>query len=459
MATAVETDVPTYRGARRAWRRFARAIGQRMPQGLYARSLIIIITPVVLLQALVAFVFMERHWQQVTARLSQAVVADIAAIVDVIEIYPQSADYAEITRIAKDRLGLAISILPSEPLPAARPKPFFSQTDRTLSREIKDQIGKPFWIDTVGRSQILEIRIQLDDKVLRVFAPRSQTYVSNSLIFIVWMVASSIVLLVIAILFLRNQIRPITRLAAAAESFGKGRSAPELVPRGAREVRQATVAFQDMRSRIERQVDQRTAMLAGVSHDLRTILTRFRLQIALIEDKADVEALKSDIDDMNRMLDGYLSFARGDSGEDTEPTDIAAMVDQLAAEARLMGDAVSVSFSGDPIVKVRPQGFKRCVGNLVKNACRHGQTVAIVGEHADGHLTITVDDDGPGIPMEEQEAVFKAFYRLDSARNLDTSGTGLGLSIARDIARSHGGDIMLSDAPLGGLRATVTIPA
>ena len=459
MATAVETDVPTYRGARRAWRRFARAIGQRMPQGLYARSLIIIITPVVLLQAMVAFVFMERHWQQVTARLSHAVVADIAAIVDVVETYPQDADYTEITRIAKDRLGLSIAMLPPEPLPAAGPKPFFSQIDRALSREINDQVGKPFWIDTVGRSQILEIRIQLPDKVLRIFAPRSQTYISNSLIFIIWMVASSIVLLIIAILFLRNQIRPITRLAAAAESFGKGRAAPELLPRGAREVRQATVAFQDMRSRIERQVDQRTAMLAGVSHDLRTILTRFRLQIALIENKADVEALKTDIDDMNRMLDGYLSFARGDSGEDTEPTDMAVMIDQLAAEARLMGDTVSVSFSGDPIVKVRPQGFKRCVGNLVKNACRHGQTVAIVGEHADGHLTITVDDDGPGIPMEEQEAVFKPFYRLDGARNLDTSGTGLGLSIARDIARSHGGDIVLSDSPLGGLRASVTIPA
>jgi two-component system osmolarity sensor histidine kinase EnvZ len=295
--------------------------------------------------------------------------------------------------------------------------------------------------------------------VLRVFAPRSQTFVSNSIIFISWMVGSSLVLLAIAVLFLRNQIKPILRLAAAADSFGKGRPAPILTPRGAREVRQATLAFHDMRSRIERQVEQRTAMLAGVSHDLRTILTRFRLQLALVEEEADVEALKADIDDMNRMLEGYLAFARGDSGEETRLTDIAAMLDQLAAEARITGDEVTVEFSGDPNVRLRPQGFKRCIGNLVKNACRHGRTVAIAGRHADGLLTIVVDDDGPGVAEEEREAIFKPFYRLDAARNLDTSGTGLGLSIARDIARSHGGDIVLSQSPLGGLRATVTIPA
>ncbi|MEO8667470.1 MAG: ATP-binding protein [Bauldia sp.] len=429
-----------------------------MPKGLYARSLIIIIAPVVLLQVLIALVFMERHWERVTARLAAAVVADIAAIIDVIDTYPQDADYAEITRIAGDRLGLAIAILPGETLPPAQPKPFFTQLDRTLSRLI-GKIKKPFWIDTVGRSQIIEIRIQLDGKVLRVFAPRSQTFVSNSIIFISWMVASSLVLLAIAVLFLRNQIRPIQRLAAAADNFGKGRPAPVLTPRGAREVRQATVAFHDMRNRIERQVEQRTAMLAGVSHDLRTILTRFRLQLAVIGEAGDVEALKADIDDMNRMLEGYLAFARGDSGEDTEPTDIAAMLDQLAAEARISGDEVTVDFAGDPTVNLRPQGFKRCVENLVKNACRHGKTVAIDGRHADGFLTIIVDDDGPGVPMEEREAIFKPFYRLDEARNLDTSGTGLGLSIARDIAHSHGGNIELSKSPLGGLRATVTIPA
>jgi two-component system osmolarity sensor histidine kinase EnvZ len=431
-----------------------------MPTGLYARSLLIIVMPVVLLQALVAFVFMERHYQTVTARLSQAIVADIAAIIDIVATYPQGPDYSEIIRIASERLSLTIAILPPDPLPAPAPKPFFSQLDQALSRAINDQIGKPFWIDTVGRSNLVEIRIQLDDKmILRVFARRTQTYPSNSLIFISWTVATSVVLLTIAILFLRNQIRPILRLVAAAESFGKGRPVDELKPRGAREVRQATIAFHDMQARIERQIEQRTAMLAGVSHDLRTILTRFRLQLALIEDSTDAEALRRDVDDMNRMLEGYLAFARGDSDELTVATDIDVLLREIGKEFRVPGHDVKVSFSGDPIVAVRPRSFKRCLANLIGNACRHADNVALDGDHADGVLTMVVDDDGPGVPVEEHEAIFRPFYRLDNARNVDDSGTGLGMAIALDIARSHGGDIALSKSPLGGLRVTVTIPA
>jgi two-component system osmolarity sensor histidine kinase EnvZ len=459
IANLAESEAPVRRGILGAYGRFARALGDAMPKGLYARSLMIIIMPVVLLQAFVAFVFMERHYQTVTARLSAAVVADIAAVIDILATYPQSADYAEIVRIANDRLGLSIAILPTEPLPPTGPKPFFSQLDLALSREITRQIGKPFWIDTVGRSNLVEIRIQLDDGMLRVFARRSQTYASNSYIFIGWMLATSVVLLAIAILFLRNQIRPILRLAAAAESFGKGRAVAELRPRGAREVRQATVAFHEMRGRIERQIEQRTAMLAGVSHDLRTILTRFRLQLALLGDSADVQALKRDVDDMNRMLEGYLAFARGDSGEDTVATDIDMLLREIGNEFRVPGHRVTVSFAGDPMVKVRPQAFKRCLANLVGNACRHGDNVVVDGNHAEGVLAITVDDDGPGVPVEEHEAIFRPFYRLDNARNIDESGTGLGLPIARDIAGSHGGDIELSKGPLGGLRVTVTIPA
>ena len=212
-------------------------------------------------------------------------------------------------------------------------------------------------------------------------------------------------------------------------------------------MRQATVAFHEMRERVERQIEQRTAMLAGVSHDLRTVLTRFRLQLALIEETADVEALKNDVDDMNRMLEGYLAFARGDSGEDAVPTDIAGLLRDIGQESRVTGHDTETSFTGDPSVRVRPQSFKRCIVNLVNNAGRHGDHVVVFGRHADGHLTVTVDDDGPGVPFEEQEAVFKPFYRLDNARNLDESGTGLGLPIARDIARSHGGDIALVRQP------------
>jgi two-component system osmolarity sensor histidine kinase EnvZ len=459
MATTVDVRPPVLRAFRARWRWLTRAINAVLPKGLFARALIIIIAPVVLLQALVGLVFMERHWQLVTAQLSSTVVGEIAAIVDILDAYPQDADFATITRIANQRMGLNIAVLPPEPLPPIAPKPFFSPLDRVLSEEISGKIGKPFWIDTVGRSSLIEIRIQLDRNVLRVFAPRAQAYVSNSLVFIWWMVATSVVLLAIAIIFLRNQIRPILRLTAAVDAFGKGRAVPEFPPRGAREVRQATVAFHHMKERVERQIDQRTAMLAGVSHDLRTVLTRFRLQLALIEGSPDAEELKKDVDDMNRMLDGYLAFARGDSGEDTVATDIAVMLGEIGRQALVTGHKAQVSYAGDPMVRVRPQAFKRCIDNLVANAKRHGTLIEVTGSHAEGRLAVTVDDDGPGIPEEEREAVFKPFYRLDNARNVDESGTGLGLPIARDIARNHGGDIALAESPLGGLRVTVTIPA
>jgi two-component system, OmpR family, osmolarity sensor histidine kinase EnvZ len=440
-----------------SWRRFWRLVSHYMPKRLYARSLIIVIAPMILLQSVIAFVFMERHWQTVTLRLSQAVTRDIAAIVDMIETFPRDDD---VVRIAQERLALKIDILPPDPLPPPGPKPFFSILDQILSAEITRQINRPFWIDTVGDSNIVEIRIQLDDAVLRVFARRSQAYASNTHIFLLWMVGTSLVLLVIAIPFLRNQIRPIQQLAEAAESFGKGRPMPaDFKPRGAEEVRRAGLAFIQMRERIERQIEQRTAMLTGVSHDLRTILTRFKLQLALAGRKADTEALDQDIRDMQSMLEGYLSFARGEAAEDTGTFDLAAYLEKLSEEAKLRKRKLSTTLEGAPEVLVRPHAFSRLLANIVGNAFRYAKNVKVTADHAGGMLEVTVDDDGPGIPPDRREDVFKPFVRLDEARNQDAGGTGLGLSIARDIARSHGGDIVLDDSPMGGLRAVVKVPA
>jgi two-component system osmolarity sensor histidine kinase EnvZ len=442
------------------WRRTWRRVSHYMPKGLYPRSLIIVIAPMILLQTVVAFVFMERHWQLVTLRLSAAVVRDISAIIDVIETYPSNDDYAEIIRIAQERLALKIDILPPDPLPAPGPKPFFSILDGILSQEITRQINRPFWIDTVGNSSIVEIRIQLENNVLRVFARRGQAYASNTHIFIVWMVGTSLVLLTIAILFLRNQIRPIQKLAEAAESFGKGRQAPaDFQPRGAEEVRRAGLAFIQMRERIERQIEQRTAMLTGVSHDLRTILTRFKLQLALTGSKADMGALDQDIDDMQSMLEGYLAFARGEASEDTGSLDLQALLERLKEEATLRSRTLTTTLIGEPEVHVRPHAFTRLMSNLVGNAFRYAKNVDVTATHRRGTLSVIVDDDGPGIPADRREDVFKPFVRLDEARNQDAGGTGLGLSIARDIARSHGGDISLDDSPMGGLRAIVRVPA
>jgi len=451
----------TLRAMPRAWNRFWRLVALYMPKRLYARSLIIVIAPMILLQSVVAFVFMERHWQTVTQRLSQATIADIAAIIDMMETYPHDADYANIIRIAQDRMQLKVDLLPPDPLPPPGPKPFFSILDEALSSEITRQINRPFWIDTVGNSNIVEVRVQLEGKVLRVFVRRSQAYASNTHIFLIWMVGTSLVLLMIAIPFLRNQIRPILTLAEAAESFGKGRPMPrDFRPRGAEEVRRAGFAFIQMRERIERQIEQRTAMLTGVSHDLRTILTRFKLQLALAGGKAETKAaLNQDIDDMQSMLEGYLSFARGEAAEDTGRFDLDAYFQKLGEEAHLRKCKLSTTLAGDPTVHVRPKAFARLLSNVIGNAFRYAKTVEVHANHTRGSLIVTIDDNGPGIAAEKREEVFKPFLRLDEARNLDASGTGLGLSIARDIARSHGGDITLEDSPLGGLRALIKVPA
>lgn len=443
---------------RQLWRRFARFIARMMPKGLYGRSLIIIVAPMVILQSVLAFVFMERHWQTVTNRLSEAVTRDIAAIIAIIERYPQQDNFETIIEIAKDQMDLNITLLPEGPLPPPGPKPFFSLLDRALSQQITAQIGKPFWVDTVGRSNLVEVRIKLKDSVLRVFTRRSQTYASNSHIFLIWMIGTSLVLLIVAILFLRNQIRPIQRLANAAEQFGKGQDIATYRPTGAREVRQAAHAFIEMKRRIERQIEQRTTMLAGVSHDLRTILTRFKLQLALFEDGAEARDMQRDVDEMQHMLEDYLAFARGVSAEKSAIVSIPQMLEELSHDATRSGKNLQFAHQGRDDVAIRPQTMKRCLTNLISNALRYGKNVSLKSEQSTNWWTLTIDDDGPGIPQKEWETVFKPFYRLDTARNQDISSTGLGLAIARDIARGHGGDIKLSDSPMGGLRATIRLP-
>src|ERR1700676_1469147 len=360
-----------------AWDRFGGWFKSLMPTGLYARSLLIIIVPMVVLQSVVAFVFMERHWNTVTRRLSAAVTQDIAALIEIYKVYPQDAEKTQTRRIAAERLGLQVDFLPVTEMPPIGPKPFFSLLDQALSEELRKQIGRPFWIDTVGRSNLVEIRIRLDDAVMRVFARRNAAYASNSEIFLLWMVGTSLVLITVAILFLRNQIRPILRLTEAVESFGKGREVPNFRPRGAQEVRRAALAFLEMKSRVERAIEQRTTMLAGVSHDLRTVLTRFKLELALIDDSPETEAMKKDIDEMGRMLEAYLAFARGDAGEPSEPTDMAAFLGELKADAERHGHTTTVEFHGYPVVTVRPDAFKRCLANLVSNAARFAAAIAI----------------------------------------------------------------------------------
>ncbi len=430
-----------------------------MPKGLFTRTFLIIVAPIVILQSVLVFVFMERHYQLVSRRMSEAVVREIAAVVYVLENFPQDLDHSKIEGLASRTLGMSISVMPLEPLPPPAPKPFFDVIDKELSYAISQKIGKPFWIDTVGRSRFVEIRIQLEDSILRIFTRRSQTYASNSHIFLVWMFSTSLVLVIIALLFLRNQIRPIIRLANAAEAFGRGRPEEDFRASGAREVRRASLAFIDMRRRIERQIEQRTTMLAGVSHDLRTILTRLRLQLAFLGDTPESDAMRKDVDEMSHMLEDYLAFSKGDGDEAIQKTDMALLLEELEEEAEISGQDVTTSFDGPAEADIRRLSMKRCLSNLVTNGCKYGNRVEVKGAIEGRWLIITVDDDGPGIPEDQREIAFRAFHRLDLARNMDETGSGLGLAIARDIARGHGGDLYLEDSPLGGLRAKLRIPA
>jgi two-component system osmolarity sensor histidine kinase EnvZ len=458
------TTIGVTRGAfsygRSLWRSGARSLADLFPKGLYARSLLIVIIPMVLLQTGVAYLFMQRHWDLVTHRLSNAVARDVGAVIDLYRELPLGVDDKRLREIASERFRMTVDRLPPQPLPPRLPRRFFDWLDpltRALPRELGEQVRYPIWVDTVGKSGLMEIRVDLGYGVVRLITKRSLGYDANVHVFIFWMLGASVALIAVAILFLRNQIRPILRLAKAAEDFGKGRF-HDFQPRGAREVRQAGYAFVEMKRRIERANEQRTAMLSGVSHDMKTILTRFRLSLAMLEANAEMSDLETDVEEMQAMLEGYLAFARGDGGEAATLTDLAAMIEEMRREAERHGAPVFFLAKGDLRVTVRPMAIKRCLANLVGNAQRYGQRVEIAGQREGRFVVVHVDDDGPGVPAEARDEVFRPFVRLDEARNQDQGGSGLGLSIARDIARAHGGEILLNDSPLGGLRASLRLP-
>ena len=383
-----------------------RLIADALPKRLYSRALLIMIVPMLLLQCVVAYFFMERHWQSVTFRLSQALVQDIAAVIDLYRGLPSGESTDALERVASNRLGLDVDFLPA-PAPAGPPCPSPScscSTDRCRARSASRSAcptGSTRW----GARTSSRSASSFDSAVLRVIARRSAAYASNSYIFILWMVGTSLVLIVVATAFLRNQIRPILRLAVAAENLGKGRFI-EYRPNGATEVRRAGYAFLEMRRRIERAVEQRTTMLNGVSHDLRTVLTRFKLSLELFDDGPDAQAMHRDIDEMGRMLEAYLAFARGDGGETSVLTDMRGLIEELRSDAERHGRAIAVSVTGETGVIVRPDSFKRCLSNLVGNAERYGQRIEILARRDDRFFTINVDDDGPGIPGDKREDVF-----------------------------------------------------
>lgn len=441
-----------------------------LPRGLFGRSLMLMLTPVIVVQIVTAYVFYQAHWETVSRRLALGLAGEIAFLVEARQYYRGAANQAEFFDMAIRNLHIEAVFLPGARLPERTQQiRFYSILDNMLALALSERLSLPRQFDTQRDDGLVEVLVQLEDGVLRVRTQDKRLFSTTTYVVILWMVGTSLVLVTIAVLFLRNQVRPLRRLAIAAEAFGMGREAPPVRPAGSTEVRLAAAAFNNMRERIRRHLSQRTDMLAGVSHDLRTPLTRMKLQLAMLGDSEDVASLKGDVAEMEHMITGYLDFARGQEAERSQQVDLGFMLDEVARAAcsnATMGTGtdgdgpgrVSVDREGDLVLLLRAGAMRRCMVNLVQNALRHGRHVQVSARRNGASIDITVDDDGPGVPESQREAVFRPFYRLDKARNPDTGGVGLGLTIARDVIRAHGGEVHLEQAPQGGLRVAIRLP-
>jgi len=423
---------------------------------MFGRSLLIVVMPLILLQAIATWVFYDRHWAAVSWRLSAAVAGDIGLLVDTLKLADSPAQTATLLGRAKAQTDLDFTISRNVTLPPPSPATGRLVEDQ-LTQAIQGRLNLPFHIDLLDDGGAA-VKVQLSDGVLSVDVPRNRLYSSTTYIFVMWMLGSSLVLLVVATIFLRNQVKSLRRLAEAADSFGKGRPVPSFKVEGAVEIRRAAIAFMTMRDRLQRQIRQRTQMLAGVSHDLRTPLTRMKLALELLGNDPAVTELKSDVAEMEHMVHGYLDFARGEGTEASVETDISMLIEDLSADLRREGTPLTVVAPPEYVLPVRPNALRRCLANLIGNARRHGSHVWLTGIAVADGIDILIDDDGPGIPPANRARVFRPFVRLDSSRNPSTGGVGLGLTIARDVARSHGGDVRLETSPQGGLRARVHLP-
>ena len=438
-------------------------VKQFLPRSLYGRSLMILIAPILIIQAFTAFMFLDRHWDTMTQRLAGALAGEIAIIADRYEKSPYSDNAQMVADYAAEYLDITVQYseggVLSDHFDHARFYTGWAYTVKdSLAAALDEKVRRPYHIDLSIKEKWVQIFIQLDNGVLTVNAPIRRLFSSSGYIFLLWMVGTTIIMMVIAILFMRNQVRPIRRLAIAAERYGKGIDVPYLKPSGAREVRAAIASFGKMKERLDRQIQQRTSMLAGVSHDLRTPLTRMKIQLSMDEGNEALQELKKDVQDMERMIDSYLEFVRGDGDEIPERLSLSDFVERVVENVKRGGASITVERHEDAMVMLRPLAFERCLLNILNNAEKHAQTIWVRIAVRDDLAEIIVDDDGPGVSEDLYDDVFKPFFRAEESRNQKTGGVGLGLSIAKDIAQSHGGDITLSRSDRGGLRVTISLP-
>ncbi|MCP4394191.1 MAG: two-component sensor histidine kinase [Alphaproteobacteria bacterium] len=445
------------------------------PKSLLARSLLIIVIPLVLLQITTSMFFYQRHWETVGRRLANTLTGDIAIILKFMDDYPSKEDMNWIVKYARKNMLLKITLHEGKSLKHISKPTEDNIMINALVYALDNSLRLPFIVNISEDKRNINIQLQLKKDVLDITTTSKRLFSSTAYVFVIWMVGMSLLLFAIATLFMRNQVRAVNRLANAAERFGKGDDVENFKPEGATEVRKAAYAFIVMRDRIKKQIETRTQMLAGVSHDLRTPLTRMKLQLAMMSDvdnedeKEAIEDLKTDISEMEVMLDEYLSFARGEAGEKAINTNIGELVTNIVSKFRRNKKeegtgSIDLHIEKNMEIPIMPGAFERCLSNIVANSVRYANNVKIrVGEREDNvidikNIEITIDDDGEGIPDEKRQEVFKPFIRLEKSRNSQTGGIGLGLSIAQDIMRVHGGDITLEDSPMGGLRVRLFLP-
>lgn len=436
----------------------SRVVKRLMPRSLLARSLLIVLVPLVLVEAVALQIFYGTHLDVVSRRFSSAIAGEIATTIAVLDRYKSPDDREWILANGWDHFGMAMRLEEGTVRPEHSRPPLFAPVQHNLAAALRELVGLPFAMDWRSDPNSVVIRIQWGKEILVAYAPRKRLYTGTIYLFVLWLVGSALLLFAIAAVFMRNQVRGIRRLAAAAEAFGTGRDTGPIKPEGATEVRQAAAAFNLMRARVRRFLAQRTEMLAGVSHDLRTPLTRLRLAIAMLpvreDTQGDIADMTEDLEEMDRMIGGYLAFVRGVGEERTEPTDLPDLLEETASRARRGGANVVLDLPEELPVPLRPDAFRRAVTNLLDNARRHAGTIRLAAARIGPHtVQVTVDDDGPGIAPERRDEVFRPF------ESGPEGGTGLGLTIALDIVRAHGGDIVLEDSAMGGLRARITLPS
>ena len=426
-----------------------------LPTGLFYRSLIIVAAPTIIMQIIITVVFFDSIWIKANKGLTRSLVGELKTLSDVYTGQDQAQiDY--LTEQFKHNFDFVINIK-NEKLPTISGERKYSPMDRSLRRELKRVFGSSnYWFDTVAYEDVIEIRVNSNDKIIQILFPKEKVAPSSVRLFILWITLPSFLLISIAIIFLKNQTKPIVNLSKAAERFGKGDFLSGIRPSGASEIRKAAYEFDRMAKRIDRHLKQRSEMLSGISHDLRTPLTRLKLQLAMLGQKDTPAKMSKDINEMENMLNSYLQFAKSQIQEESVATSINDLFQEIMSEKN--SENLNLNFSNEIILVARKNALKRCFNNLIENSLYYAKNVYINLTKTTNRINIIIEDDGPGISIDQYKNVFKPFYRLDDSRNLNHSGVGLGMSIAEDIVRSHGGNIELNESKYKGLQVKISLP-